>query len=150
MHNKNTYINITTHSINILESFEFVAEPHFGANASFIGTIRDNNKGRQVLQVSYDIHHTLTMQTINNICKKNLDIYGTNNIKQYIALSTGTLAVGQISIVINVATPHRKEAFAACRFILEEIKHKAPIWKQEHYHNGTSNWVQGHALCQEN
>ena len=54
---------------------------------------------------------------------------------------------GDASVAIGVSTPHRHEAFEACRYIIEELKVRAPIWKQEHYVEGNSEWVKGHALC---
>jgi len=61
----------------------------------------------------------------------------------------GVLDVGGVSIVIAVSSPHRAESFEACRYVIEEIKKRAPVWKQEHYFEGKSDWLPGHSLNSE-
>ena len=58
----------------------------------------------------------------------------------------GRVAVGEASLVIIASSPHRQEAYEASRFLIEQVKKRAPIWKQEHYENGDSAWLQGHCL----
>jgi len=60
----------------------------------------------------------------------------------------GTLQVGELAVVVAAGTPHRDEAFSACRMAIEAVKHTAPIWKQEHYEDGKSEWSEGCSLCQ--
>ena len=59
----------------------------------------------------------------------------------------GRLDVGGVSVIAGVSAPHREEAFQACRYLVEQMKHRAPIWKMEHYVDGDTDWVKGHALC---
>ena len=72
----------------------------------------------------------------------------TPNAHIFVEHAARYLLVGELSIIIAVSTPHRDEAFLMCRYIIEQIKHRSPIWKQEHYIDGMSQWVQGHSLCQ--
>ena len=58
----------------------------------------------------------------------------------------GQLDIGGISVIIAVGSPHRAESFEACRYIIEELKKRAPVWKQEHYEHGPSEWLPGHSL----
>jgi molybdopterin synthase catalytic subunit len=68
-------------------------------------------------------------------------------LKLFIAHARGRLAVGDLAVVIAAGTPHRDEAFRACRQVIEAVKHTSPIWKQEHYADGDSVWSEGCSLC---
>jgi molybdopterin synthase catalytic subunit len=70
-------------------------------------------------------------------------------VKLYIAHAKGHLGIGDLAVVIAAGTPHRDEAFRACRLAIEAVKHEAPIWKQEHYVDGDSAWSEGCSLCEE-
>lgn len=140
-------VEITAQPLDVARAHALVANPAHGAVASFVGVVRSRNLGRDVVGVSYDVHAKLAINVLERLgvavrerCGGQADIY----VGHY----RGRLEVGGISVVIAVSTPHRGEAFAACRALIEDLKHQAPIWKQEHYVDGDSEWVQGHALCQ--
>jgi molybdopterin synthase catalytic subunit len=133
--------------LDIAAAHDFVGDPAHGAVASFIGMVRKTNLGRDVVGVSYDVFEPLAQKVLTSLCERVRDGHeGKINIS--VAHFKGRLAVGGVSVVIAVSTPHRAESFSACRALIEELKHLAPIWKQEHYTDGDSAWVQGHALCQ--
>lgn len=140
-------VQITGSPIDIAAAHAFVADPAHGAVNSFIGAVRDKNMGRDVLGVSYDVFQPLAENILRRMCEKVRDEYG-GKINIFISHYKGRLDVGGVSVAIVVSTPHRAESFSACRALIEELKHSAPIWKQEHYVDGDSEWVQGHALCQ--
>lgn len=129
------------------EALAFVEAPGHGAGALFIGAVRNRNQGRDVVAVSYDVFAPLAQQCFAQICAEARQKWGPD-LRLYVVHGAGRLAVGGLSVVIAAGSPHRGEAFAACRFVIEEIKTRAPVWKQEHYTDGDSDWVQGHALCQ--
>lgn len=137
---------ITSNPIVIQEAFDFVADPAHGAADCFIGAVRDHNLGRQVKGITYEVHADLTEKVCVGLCKEIQKQWG-ETLKIYISHFHGRLDIGGISIVIAVSSPHRDESFKACRFLIEEIKHRCPIWKKEHYIDGDSEWVKGHALC---
>lgn len=145
-----THVEIRNHEASPLdpaEALDFVAAPENGAGALFLGAVRNLNMGRDVRAVSYDVFAPLAEESFREICAEAREKWGEGtNI--YVAHAKGKLAVGDLSIVIAAGTPHRSESFAACRYVIEEIKKRSPIWKQEHYTDGDSEWVQGHALCQ--
>lgn len=141
------HVSVTTKPIDIAAAHGFVADPAHGAFNSFIGAVRRTNLGKDVVGVSYDVFEPLAEKVLLKLCEKVRDSYG-GKINIYLAHYKGRLDVGGISVVIAVSTPHRAESFEACRTLIEELKHSAPIWKQEHYTDGDSEWVQGHALCQ--
>lgn len=123
-----------------------VAAPGFGGTAVFIGTIRDLNHGRAVVGVSYDLYDALALKVFRRACEEAAAAFGPA-IRLYVAHARGRLAVGDVAVVVAAGTPHRDEAFRACRAVIEAVKHKAPIWKQEHYADGDSAWSEGCSLC---
>lgn len=124
----------------------FVSEAANGAEALFVGTVRNHNQGKPVLGVSYDVFEPLAKQSFREICAEAQNQWG-EGIDLYVVHARGRLDVGGISIVIAAGSPHRDEAFKACRYLIEEIKHRSPIWKLEHYADGDSEWTQGCELC---
>ncbi len=140
------HLGISMAPISTENAIKFIADPEHGAADIFIGTVRNHNLGKSVEGVSYDVYEELTLHTFRELCDEARENWG-NTLKIFIEHFQGRLDIGGISILIAVSSPHRDESFKACRFIIEEIKHRAPIWKQEHYTDGDSEWVQGHALC---
>lgn len=140
------HFHIANLPIQIQAAVDFVADPEHGAADLFIGTVRNHNLGKTVKGVSYDVFDELTLTTFKELAQEARQKWG-DKLNIYIEHYKGRLDIGGISILIAVSSPHRDESFKACRFIIEEIKHRAPIWKQEHYLDGDSEWVQGHALC---
>jgi len=120
--------------------------PGHGAADLFIGRVRDLNQGRDVRAVSYDLHPVLCKHVFREICQEARVEWG-ESLHFWLEHRQGRLAVGDASVVVAVSSPHRDESFKACRYLVEQMKHRAPIWKQEHYVDGDSEWVQGHALC---
>lgn len=141
------HVEISEKPLDIAVAHGFVADPRHGAVDSFVGAVRDRNMGRDVVGVSYDVYQPLAENILRKMCETARDEYG-GKINIYIGHYKGRLDVGGISVIIAVSTPHRAESFSACRELIEELKHQTPIWKQEHYTDGDSEWVQGHALCQ--
>lgn len=138
---------INTTPLSTEEAVLAVQDARFGALDLFVGTVRATNFNREVTKVCYDLFDPLALKILQEICEE-----AANTINYpvaiYVAHFKGELLVQGVSIIIAVATPHRKEAFSICRAILENIKNRAPIWKQEFYIDGNTEWVQGHALCQ--
>ena len=102
--------------------------------------------GRRVVAVSYDVFEPLALSAFREICEKAREKWG-KELRIFLVHRKGTLEIGEIAVAIGVSSAHRDEAYQASRFIIEEVKHKAPIWKKEHYERGESEWVQGHSLC---
>lgn len=132
--------------LSLPAAFAFVEDPAHGAVASFIGRVRDHNEGRVVRGVSYDVHTALALRVFTKIATEARDRWG-EGLRIWLEHFKGRLEIGGLSVVIAVSSPHRSEAFLACRYIIEEIKTRSPVWKLEHYSDGESGWVRGHALC---
>lgn len=129
-------------------ALEFVSDPRFGGIASFVGRVRTHNLGRTVTGVSYDLFVPLALKTFHGIAERAAEAVG-GDARLYIAHARGDLGIGDLAVVIAAGTPHRDEAFRACRQAIEAVKHEAPIWKQEHYVDGDSAWSEGCSLCEE-
>jgi molybdopterin synthase catalytic subunit len=143
----NIHTSIQAPALNIVSAYEFIADPGHGGTSVFQGTVRNYNFGKEVLGVSYDVYEPLAIKSFTDLSVEAIKQWG-EHLKIYITHAAGRLNVNDISIIIAVSAVHRDEAFKACRFLIEGIKHQSPIWKQEHYIDGNSEWVQGHALCQ--
>lgn len=128
-------------------AIEFVSDPAFGGIDVFIGRVRDFNQGRRVIGISYDMFDALALNGFNQILQQVLAEFGPK-LKLYVAHARGRLAIGDIAVVVAAGAPHRDEAFRACRQVIEAVKHRSPIWKQEHYEDGSSEWSEGCSLCQ--
>jgi molybdopterin synthase catalytic subunit len=125
----------------------FVSDPAFGGIALFAGRVRDLNHGRVVTGISYDLFDALALRRFEAIAAQAQVDFGPR-LKIFIAHAKGRLAVGELAVVIAAGTPHRDEAFRACRQVIEAVKHTSPIWKQEHYADGDSAWSEGCSLCE--
>ncbi len=141
------HIEITEATIDPQAATKFVDKRSSGATVSFVGVVREVNQGKDVNGVSYDVYKPMAEKRLLDLASKAMTEHD-NKLAIYISHFQGRLDVGGISIVIAVSSPHRAEAFKVCSQLINDIKHECPIWKQEHYVDGDSEWVQGHALCQ--
>lgn len=139
-------VDTSAGALDIVAAFDFVASPGFGGYNAFVGRIRDLNHGRCVTGVSYDMFDALASQRFREIADEAIAAFGPG-VRIWIEHAKGRLDVGGIAVVIAVGTPHRDEAFRACRQVIEAVKHTVPIWKQEHYEDGSSEWSEGCSLC---
>ena len=138
---------ITNVPPDLMTAQQFVADPSFGAVTSFVGVVRNHNEGRRAEAVTYDVHETLALKTLGDLCEKAL-VQADKKARIYIAHIRGVCKVGEASVVIAVGTPHRKMSFDLCEELIDRLKECTPIWKQEHYVEGNSEWLSGTALRQ--
>lgn len=115
-----------------------VAHPGAGAIATFIGTVRDHGRGRAVTHLEYEAYAPAAELTMAQIGDEIRERWAIDHVA--IVHRVGSLAVGEASVVISVASAHRDAAFEACRYAIERIKEIVPIWKKEHYADGAA-WV---------
>ena len=111
-----------------------------GAVATFIGLVRDHNAGRRVLSLEYECYEPLALRAFERIAAEAAEQWPTAHLA--IAHRTGLLRVGEASVVIAAGSPHRTDAFAACRYAIERVKQIAPIWKHERFEGGEV-WIEG-------
>ncbi|MEX2497085.1 MAG: molybdenum cofactor biosynthesis protein MoaE [Woeseia sp.] len=116
-----------------------LAEPAAGAYASFEGWIRNENEGNAVLRLEYEAYEPLAVKEGERVIREAKDKYPV--LQAHCVHRTGLLELGEVAVWVGVAAPHRDEAFAACRYIIDQVKFRLPIWKKEHYADGHSGWV---------
>lgn len=140
-------VDVAHGRIDPATALAFVSDPGFGGFTMFVGRVRDLNQGRVVTGVSYDIFDELTLVTFEEIAR-GVQLQFGPRVRIYVAHAKGRLNVGDVAVVVAAGTPHRDEAFGACRQVIEAVKHGSPIWKQEHYQDGSSEWSEGCSLCE--
>jgi len=114
-------------------------DPAAGGYASFEGWVRNHNEGMAVTQLEYEAFELLANKEGERIVNEAVARFGV--LKAACVHRIGQLAIGDLAVWVGVSSRHRAEAFAACRYIIDEVKHRVPIWKKEHYVNGDSGWV---------
>ena len=110
-----------------------------GGYASFEGWVRDHNDGRRVRRLEYEAYRELAVKEGERIVEEAIRRFGVTRAR--CVHRVGDLALGDLAVWVGVSSSHRGEAFAACRYIIDEVKHRVPIWKKEHYVAGDSGWV---------
>ena len=133
-------ISITEKPIDVNKLLNDVSEQSSGASVLFTGTVRDHNKQDKVSKLHYEAYQEMAEKILQDIEN---EIHTKWKINKFVAIHrTGTLKVGEVSVAIAVSAEHRKEAFEACKFGIDSIKEKAPIWKKEFSESGTE-WLEG-------
>ncbi len=110
-----------------------------GAILVFQGRVREMNEGRAVSHLEYDCYKEMAEKVLRDISKAALARFDIGAV--WAAHRTGTLRLGEVSVAIGVASGHRADCYEASRWIIEAIKERLPVWKHEHYADGTTHWV---------
>lgn len=132
------HFEVTEEPLNSARIEAMVATPGSGAVVVFVGTVRDHARGHQVLRLEYEAYAPAAEKMLERIGQEIAGRWSVDRVA--IVHRTGTLQVGDASVVIGVSSPHRAEAFDACRHAIERIKQIVPIWKKEWYEGGAS-WI---------
>jgi molybdopterin synthase catalytic subunit len=126
--------------LSVDEVRDAVKDPAAGGIALFVGAVRDHDHGRGVVRLHYSAHPSAEAE-LRRVAEKVASGYDV------LALAavhrTGNLEVGELAVVVAVACAHRGEAFDACRALIDELKQCVPIWKQQEFAGGGSEWVHG-------
>ncbi len=132
---------ITTEPLDPAAILEMVGAPEDGAALLFLGIVRDHNDGRRVAGVRYDAYVGMAEAVLAEIAAEAAARLGTDRV--VVAHRIGELRVGEVSVAIAVSSPHRAEAYEASRYVIEEIKKRLPVWKEEQYVEGGARWLEG-------
>jgi molybdopterin synthase catalytic subunit len=125
--------------IDALELIRAVCTPANGAVILFLGAVRQVNEGRAVTGIDYEAYEAMAQRELDAIVTEGVSRFGTPDVA--IVHRLGQLAVEDVSVAIAVGHPHRGTAYAFSRWVIEELKRRVPIWKREHYVDGTREWV---------
>jgi molybdopterin synthase catalytic subunit len=111
-----------------------------GAVVTFAGVVRENSpEGRAVTGLSYESHEQMAAAEFERIAKESRAKFGACEIA--VLHRVGDLAVGEVAVAVAVASAHRGRAFDVCEYVIDELKARAPIWKKEHYADGSGEWI---------
>jgi molybdopterin synthase catalytic subunit len=131
-------IKITEKPIDVQKVIDTACSLGAGAIDVFIGTVRNNAHGKSVVWLEYEAYEAMAVAEIRKIIDEASHRWPL--LGWAVSHRIGTLKPGEVSVVVAVSTPHRRESFAACQFIIDTLKEKAPIWKKEHFQDG-EEWV---------
>lgn len=130
---------LTELSIDPAEERRHLSDPRAGGYAAFEGWVRDHDDGRSVVGLDYQAYSELALREGERViaeAHERFDILRARCVHRH-----GELAIGDLSVWVGVSAAHRDAAFAACRYVIDQVKDRLPIWKREHYREGTSIWI---------
>lgn len=114
-------------------------DPAAGAYVGFEGWIRNENEGQRVLRLEYEAYEPLAVKEGEKVIAEAFEQYPLLHVR--CVHRSGLLEIGECAVWVGVSAGHRDEAFHACRYVIDQVKVRLPIWKKEHYVSGDSGWV---------
>lgn len=135
-----THCEVTAAPLRLETADAFLVKPEYGAQAYFVGTVRSPNKGRTVEFIEYEGYAPMARRVMQGAADAAREQHG--ELRVYLQHRVGRLLPGEASILIGVASPHRRAALEACDFIIEHLKVHVPVWKHEADEDG-QHWVDG-------
>jgi len=133
-------VELTHDPIDAAAVLAGLAQPRDGALDLFLGVVRDHHDGRRVVRLEYHAYPEMALKVMQAIAAEARARFGISSL--VLVHRLGTLEIGEISVALAVAAPHRQAAFDACRHAMERLKREVPIWKREQFEDGTE-WVLG-------
>lgn len=137
--------HIVTGPINISQLFASMHSPSSGAIVLFSGEVRDHHKGKDVLYLEYEAYEPLASNLIASILDEAKHRWSLN--EALCVHRTGRLAISDCAVVVITSAGHRAEAYEANRFIIDQVKSRVPVWKNEFFADGTSEWGVNDCQC---
>ena len=134
------FFELTTDPIDITSVARRILPPECGATVTLDGYVRQFTGGRETLYLFYEAYEPMALKEMRKLIEQARHDFEISNVG--IVHRLGRLEIGETSVVISVAAPHRKAAFAACEWLIRELKRTVPIWKKEVYADGEM-WVEG-------
>ena len=132
-------MHLTRHRLDVEDLLAEVQSPERGGTCVFLGTVRTDD---DVTAIDYSAYEAMAMEEAERILAEALARWPDARVTLQHRL--GVIPAGEASIAIAAAAPHRDEAFAACRYVIEEVKKRLPIWKKELRGDGSTIWVEAH------
>lgn len=135
------HARLTRDPISADSVLSLVGGPADGAVDLFLGVVRNHNEGSAVSGMHYDAYPEMAELVLRDIVAEAAAQAGVGKVAAVHRI--GELRVGEISVAIAASAAHRAAAFAACRYVIEQIKQRLPVWKQERYVGGAASWLAG-------
>ncbi len=131
-----------TPNVVSLQSISTMQENNgIGARSVFEGTVRNTNDGHQVKKLEYECYESLAIKEGAQILDEAIEKFDL--IDAFCIHRVGTLEIGETAVIVVVTSGHRDQSFKGCRYIIDEVKVRVPIWKKEHYEDGETEWLKG-------
>lgn len=137
---KTDFYELTTETLDVGAIARRVVPVNCGAIVTLDGFVRQFTKGRETEYLVYEAYEPMALKEMEKLIEKARELFEIENIG--IVHRTGKLEIGETSVVISVAAPHRRAAFEACEWLIKELKRTVPIWKKEVYADGET-WIEG-------
>ena len=134
-------IKLLDQPLQVLGCLDFVSSPSAGGIDIFVGTVRDNTKGRKVVHLEFEAYGPMAISEMQKIAEQAKAKWPVEKIAVHHRI--GNLKIGEIAVIIAVSTPHRKASFEACQYAIDTLKQTVPIWKKEIFEDGEV-WVAAH------
>lgn len=131
---------ITLAPLSLEEVYALADDAANGAIVVMSGMVRNQTDGRPVVSLEYQAYEPMAMQVFKQIAVQIRQTW-TGVTHVIIHHRVGRLHIGEVSVLVAIGCPHRTEAFEACKYAIDTLKHNAPIWKKEHWEDGSSSWV---------
>lgn len=132
-------IQITEDSIDHAAITESVRSQSAGAVCTFLGTVREMTGGRRTVALNYEAYPEMAQRKLAELEQQARQRWPI--VELALVHRVGALQLGDVSVVVAVSCPHRREAFEACQWLIDSLKQVVPIWKQERWEDGTEEWV---------
>jgi len=132
--------------IDLVTLIARIESPAYGGVASFLGQVRDHHDGRTVRRLEYSAYGPMAEAECARIVA---EAEARWPVRVALEHRVGVLEIGDVAVAVAAAGAHRDEAFAACRFVIEEVKRRVPIWKKEFYQDGAVQWVDPARVAKE-
>lgn len=126
-------------AIDVARLQDNLSHPSAGAVVTFEGRVRNHNEGQRVVRLEYEAFIELASKEGQRIIDEALKHHTI--VTAHCVHRTGLLEIGEVAVWIGVSAGHRGAAFDACRYIIDQLKQRVPIWKKEHYDSGNSGWI---------
>lgn len=137
----NSSIIVSSEKLNLQTCYDFVQDASCGGIALFVGTVRNATKGKEVVLLDFSAYKAMAIKEMQKIAEQALEKYDIHKIA--IHHFEGALKIGEIPVIIAVSSAHRDASFKACQYAIDTLKETVPIWKKEHFVDG-SVWVNSH------
>lgn len=134
--------SIESHELDLAALRAAMGDVRAGGFVCFEGWVRNTNEGREVVRLEYESFVSLAEKEGNRILDEAMRVFPVFDIR--CAHRIGALELGALAVWVGVSSQHRGAAFDACRYVIDEVKSRVPIWKKEHYVDGDSGWINCH------
>lgn len=138
--------HLQSEPLDLMQLLEETRDPASGALVVFSGTVRNHHAGKGVVRLEYSTHRALVEQVLAELEQEVIERFGVQQCR--IVHREGTLDIGDDSVLVVVRSAHRPQAFEAARYAIDTLKVRAPVWKREHYSDGSVDYQEGVPLQQ--